>query len=164
MWRALPLVGVHNRRSRSATRPGGTAPRALPCGAWGGWGGRVLPGSRPADGEGMRASHVATALAALTAGITAGIAAATALHRRGDRRVPARTDTAAAPVTVTAPEPAAVTGPDAVVLEFPRPTVVPSRPAAPARCGDSGGVTRAGAPCAARATSNGRCHHHPVAA
>lgn len=115
----------------------------------------------------MRASHVATALAAFTAGITAGITAATALHRRSGRRVPARTVTAvtaAAPVTVTAPEPAAVAGPDAVVLEFPRPTVVPSRPAAPVRCGDSGGVTRAGAPCAARATSNGRCHHHPVAA
>ncbi len=137
--------------------PGGTA-----CDGWGAWGARVRPGARPADGEGMRASHVATALAAFTAGITA----ATALHRRTGRRVPAPT-VVATPVPVTAPQPDAVTGPDAVVLEFPRPTVVPAqpaRPAAPARCGDSGGVTRAGAPCAARATSNGRCHHHPVAA
>jgi hypothetical protein len=58
---------------------------------------------------------------------------------------------------------------DAVVLPFVRPAAavpvpVPEQPAAPARCGDSGGRTKAGAPCAARATSNGRCHHHPVAA
>ena len=114
----------------------------------------------------MRASHVATALAAFTAGL----AAATALHRRAARTVPA----AAAPAAVEAP---VVAEQDAVVLPFSRPAlvlepapgqaveqVVEQAPAAPARCGDTGGVTRAGAPCAARATSGGRCHHHPLAA
>ncbi len=115
----------------------------------------------------MRASHVATALAAFTAGLTA----ATALHRRAGRAVPA-------PVRAAAPATVAVAR-DAVVLPFPRPALAAlpaapatarptaqpaAQPAAPARCGDSGGVTRAGAPCAARATSGGRCHHHPVAA
>jgi hypothetical protein len=111
----------------------------------------------------MRASHVATALAAFTAGLTA----ATALHRRAGRAVPA-------PVRAAAPAAVAVAR-DAVVLPFPRPALAAlpaaptttrptAQPAAPARCGDSGGVTRAGAPCAARATSGGRCHHHPVAA
>ena len=163
MWRALPLVGVHNPRSGAAARAAGTAPARD---GWGGWGARVRPGARPADGEGMRASHVATALAAFTAGLTA----ATALHRRAGRRIPARTVTATAPAPapapVTAPQQDAAAGHDAVVLEFPRPALVeqPARPAAPVRCGDNGGVTRAGAPCAARATSNGRCHHHPVAA
>ncbi|MGY1738430.1 hypothetical protein [Geodermatophilus sp. SYSU D00684] len=107
----------------------------------------------------MRASHVATALAAFTAGLTA----ASALHRRAGRPAPA-------PAVDTAVEPAApVLARDAVVLPFPRPALpteqVPAAPAArPARCGDTGGVTRAGAPCAARATSGGRCHHHPLAA
>jgi hypothetical protein len=32
------------------------------------------------------------------------------------------------------------------------------------RCGETGGVTKAGAPCAARATARGRCHHHRLAA
>jgi hypothetical protein len=40
----------------------------------------------------------------------------------------------------------------------------PAQPAAPARCGDNGGRTKAGAPCAARATAGGRCHHHRLAA
>ncbi len=113
----------------------------------------------------MRASHVATALAAFTAGLTA----ASALHRRAGRAVPAPVRTA-----VPTEAPAA---PDAVVLPFPRPALAalpagrpaapaarPAAPAAPARCGDTGGVTKAGAPCAARATSGGRCHHHPLAA
>ena len=104
----------------------------------------------------MRASHVATALAAFTAGLTA----ATALHRRAGRAVPA-------PVRAAAPAAVAVAR-DAVVLPFPRPAVPVEqveRPAArPARCGDSGGRTRAGAPCGARATAGGRCHHHPLAA
>ena len=99
----------------------------------------------------MRASHVATALAAFLAGSTA----ATVLHRRARP--------ASAAVLPTAP-----TGEqDAVVLPFPRPVVEqPAAPAAaaPARCGDSGGVTKAGTPCAARATGGGRCHHHPLAA
>ncbi len=105
----------------------------------------------------MRASHVATALAAFVAGL----AAASALHRRAGRPAPA---VVAAAVPVGTP----VAEQDAVVLAFPRPVpavVQPAaRPAVPARCGDSGGLTRAGAPCAARATSSGRCHHHPVAA
>ncbi len=112
----------------------------------------------------MRASHVATALAAFTAGLTA----ASALHRRAGRAVPAPVR-AAVPGPVSAEAPAVVR--DAVVLPFPRPALAAlpaaqpaARPAAPARCGDSGGVTRAGAPCAARAASNGRCHHHPLAA
>ncbi|MGY1732416.1 hypothetical protein ACI798_12935 [Geodermatophilus sp. SYSU D01045] len=108
----------------------------------------------------MRASHVATAAALATAAFTAGLTAASALHRRAGRPVPA-------PAAVTAPEVAATR--DAVVLPFPRPALpaerVPAAPAArPARCGDTGGVTRAGAPCAARATGGGRCHHHPLAA
>ncbi|WP_072914976.1 hypothetical protein [Geodermatophilus obscurus] len=106
----------------------------------------------------MRASHVATALAAFLAGSTA----ATVLHRRAARPAAAATALPTAPVEER----------DAVVLPFPRPGVEhPATPAvaapvvaAPARCGDSGGVTRAGAPCGARATAGGRCHHHPLAA
>jgi hypothetical protein len=103
----------------------------------------------------MRASHVATALAAFVAGSTT----ATVLHRRAARPTPAATPRPAAPVE----------GQDAVVLPFSRPTVVApvvAAPvvAAPARCGDSGGRTKAGAPCGARATAGGRCHHHPLAA
>ncbi|PWW21225.1 hypothetical protein JD79_00353 [Geodermatophilus normandii] len=109
----------------------------------------------------MRASHVATALAAFTAGLTA----ASALHRRAGRPV-----AAPAPAVVPVPEAAAAEDVDAVVLPFVRPAVEqpavqPSaQPAGPARCGDSGGLTKAGAPCGARATSGGRCHHHPLAA
>jgi hypothetical protein len=107
----------------------------------------------------MRASHVATALAAFTAGLTA----ASALHRRAGRPVPV-----AVPAVGTAPEQVApVAEQDAVVLPFPRPALPveqAEQPARPARCGDSGGVTKAGTPCGARATSGGRCHHHPLAA
>jgi hypothetical protein len=119
----------------------------------------VPAGTPPADDPGMRASHVATALAAFTAGLTA----ASALHRRAGRPV-------AAPAVVPVPEAAAAEDVDAVVLPFVRPAVEqpavrPSvKPAGPARCGDSGGVTKAGAPCGARATGTGRCHHHPLAA
>ncbi|WP_369258193.1 hypothetical protein [Geodermatophilus amargosae] len=110
----------------------------------------------------MRASHVATATAIAVAAFTAGLTAASALHRRAGRSVP----TAA---VGTAPEQVpTVVEQDAVVLAFPRPVPAPEpaeRPAAtPTRCGDSGGVTKAGAPCGARATSGGRCHHHPLAA
>jgi len=100
----------------------------------------------------MRASHVATALVAFLAGSTL----ATVLHRRATRPTPALTG-AETGVLASPAE-----GRDAVVLPFPQPVAVP--PAAPARCGDSGGRTRAGAPCAARATAGGRCHHHPLAA
>ena len=96
----------------------------------------------------MRASHVATALAAFLAGSTA----TAILHRRAARPVPAAALPSAAPVEDR----------DAVVLPFPRPVV--ERPATPARCGDTGGRTKAGAPCGARATTGGRCHHHPLAA
>jgi hypothetical protein len=106
----------------------------------------------------MRASHVATALAAFLAGSTA----ATVLHRRAARPTPAAAPLPAAPVEDH----------DAVVLPFSRPAVVASAVTAPAaavvaapvRCGDSGGRTKAGAPCGARATVGGRCRHHPLAA
>ena len=96
----------------------------------------------------MRASHVVTALAAFLAGSTA----ATVLHRRAARPVPAAASSSAAPVEDR----------DAVVLPFPRPVV--EQPAAPVRCGATGGRNKAGAPCGARATTGGRCHHHPMAA
>ncbi|MDP9460875.1 MAG: hypothetical protein M3Q22_11740 [Actinomycetota bacterium] len=107
----------------------------------------------------MRSRHVATTLAAITVGLTA----ASALHRRAGRR-PAAAAVPAAPA-VPAVDPAPVR--DGVVLQFVRP-VVPApadqQPTAPARCGDSGGRTKAGAPCAARAAGGGRCHHHRMAA
>ena len=102
----------------------------------------------------MRRSHVASTLVAVTAGLTA----VTALHRRSGR-------SRSAPVLDT------VGG--GVVLPFARPVPAPpvaSAPVAtvpaagPARCGDSGGRTKAGAPCGARATADGRCHHHRQAA
>jgi hypothetical protein len=113
----------------------------------------------------MRASHVATALAAFTAGL----AAASALYRRAGRPAPV---SATVPAALPATAQPVDGGQDAVVLPFARPAqpaaapaVQPTvQPAAPARCGDTGGVTKAGAPCAARATSSGRCHHHPIAA
>jgi hypothetical protein len=119
----------------------------------------------------MRSRHVATALVAFSAGLSA----AAVLRRAADRRppeirpaeLPAELPAAAAP----APEPVqpvtAADAHDAVVLRFARPVVAapaPAPTAAPSRCGDSGGVTKAGAPCGARATSGGRCRHHPLAA
>jgi hypothetical protein len=103
----------------------------------------------------MRPIHVATTLAA----VTAGLSVAVSLHRRTGAR-------ATAPTAAVDSPPVAV-DPDGVVLPFVRPAVAApaaERPAAPARCGDTGGVTKAGAPCGARATAGGRCHHHPVAA
>jgi hypothetical protein len=133
----------------------------------------------------MRRSHVATALLTLAAGLTA----AAALRRFRVRRaaatavpvgappapvvaVPVPVVAVPAPV-VAAPAPALASVPapepdhDSVVLSFaPRGGVppLPARPAAPARCGDSGGRTKAGSPCGARGTSGGRCRHHPLAA
>jgi hypothetical protein len=104
----------------------------------------------------MRRSHVATALVVLTTGL----AASAAIRRLVARRRPASAPVAAA---LTAPVPDR----DTVVVPFARRVVaapVPERSASTARCGDSGGRTKAGAPCAARATSGGRCHHHPMAA
>ena len=107
----------------------------------------------------MRTSHVATAVAAVTAGLTA----ATVLRGRAARRrpLPAAADASADVSAVQERDR------DAVVLPFTRP--LPAAPAAdppsaPTRCGDTGGVTRAGAPCGARANSSGRCHHHALAA
>jgi hypothetical protein len=113
----------------------------------------------------MRTRHVVTFTA-----FTAGVTAAAALHRRAARRLPV-------PATATAPAPAPaarlphpverVAEQDGVVLPFVRPVAVapaPELPAGPGRCGDSGGVTKAGAPCAARAAAAGRCHHHRLAA
>ncbi|WP_347060124.1 hypothetical protein ABC795_06560 [Blastococcus sp. HT6-30] len=106
----------------------------------------------------MRTSHAATAIAAFTAGLTA----AAALRRRAGQRENAIT--AAAPGI---PPAARAPGHDAVVLPFARPVLagpVPTQPRSPARCGESGGRTKAGAPCGARTTTGGRCHHHPIAA
>jgi hypothetical protein len=104
----------------------------------------------------MRTSHAATALAAFTVGLTA----AATLRRLAGPSLPvtAAVTTDALPSTVDH---------DAVVLAFARPVV--AGPAlqpleSPARCGDSGGRTKAGAPCGARTTSGGRCHHHAIAA
>ena len=106
----------------------------------------------------MRTSHAATALAAFTAGLTA----AAALRRLAGHRLHVTTTAATA-----LPAVAGVPAHDAVVLPFARPVgagPAPERPESPARCGDSGGRTRAGAPCAARTSTGGRCHHHPIAA
>jgi hypothetical protein len=105
----------------------------------------------------MRSSHVATTLAAVTVGLTA----AAALYRRANPAQPAT----AAPSALAPVVPVPVR--DGVVLPFVRPVATmpaPEQPAEPARCGDSGGRTKVGAPCAARATTGGRCHHHPIAA
>ncbi|MBB3083088.1 hypothetical protein [Geodermatophilus sabuli] len=109
----------------------------------------------------MRLSHVATALAAFTAGVTA----AETLRRRSTAARPATAATSATVAPQLAVPP--VQDDDGVVLPFVRPAApapASEQPAAPARCGDSGGRTKAGAPCAARATRGGRCHHHPLAA
>jgi len=106
----------------------------------------------------MRTSYAATALAAFTAGLTA----AATLRRVADHR---RRVTPAA-TTTTLPSVVPVPDHDAVVLPFSRPVEAGPAPEleAPARCGDSGGRTKAGAPCGARNTTGGRCHHHPMAA
>ncbi len=107
----------------------------------------------------MRSSHAITALVAFTAGLTA---AATLRRRAGDRP-----PLAAAVTTTALPGVAPIPDRDAVVLPFARPAVADSKrehQASPVRCGDSGGRTKAGAPCGARTTTGGRCHHHPVAA
>ena len=115
----------------------------------------------------MRTSLVATAATAATAvaAVAAGLTAAAVLRGRAARRrpLPAAADASAAADVSAVPE----RDRDAVVLPFTRP--LPAAPAAdppsaPTRCGDTGGVTRAGAPCGARANSSGRCHHHALAA
>jgi len=103
-------------------------------------------------------SRVVTALVVTAAGLTV----SAALRRFRGRRVSA--PAAMVPVPAAPVVPVAVR--DAVILPFPRPAAAPApaQPAAPARCGDNGGRTKAGAPCAARATAGGRCHHHRLAA
>ena len=98
-------------------------------------------------------SRVVTALVVTAAGLT--VSAALRRFRRRRAVLPA----AAMPAAPVADR-------DAVILPFPRPAAAPApaQPAAPARCGDNGGRTKAGAPCAARATAGGRCHHHRLAA
>ena len=107
----------------------------------------------------MRISHAVTALAAFTAGLTA----AGTLRRRAGNRPPV-----APSVTTTAhPAVAPIPDHDGVVLPFARPVLTgpaPERLGSPARCGESGGLTKAGAPCGARTTTGGRCHYHPMAA
>lgn len=106
----------------------------------------------------MRTSHAATALAAFSAGLTAAAVLA---------RIAGRSATAASVDAPVLPSVAGVPDRDAVVLPFARPVVADSAPEQSkpaARCGDSGGRTKAGAPCGARATTGGRCHHHPLAA
>ena len=108
----------------------------------------------------MRRRSLATTLVA----VTVGLAARAAVRRIAARRASAITVTAR-PVPVAAVASAAVPAPDGVVLPFARRvTAAAPAPAQPARCGDSGGRTKAGAPCAARATPSGRCHHHRLAA
>jgi hypothetical protein len=113
----------------------------------------------------MRRRSIATTFVV----ITVGLAARAAVRRFAARRASAAAVSARpAPVTPVAP---AVLPAHAVVLPFVRRDVpaAPAQeaqeaPAAPTRCGDSGGRTKAGAPCAARATAGGRCHHHRLAA
>jgi hypothetical protein len=104
----------------------------------------------------MRLRSVATTVAVVTAGLTA----AAALRDRAERRPSVRI---AAPAPVRSPEALAEPA-GGVVLPFVRPVAPAPQPTAPARCGDGGGRTKAGAPCAARATDGGRCHHHRIAA
>jgi hypothetical protein len=94
--------------------------------------------------------------------ISAALTAAAVLARRTGRRVAATTSPAE-----TFPPPVPVAEQDGVVLPFLRPAPLAGAavaPELPVRCGSSGGRTKSGAPCAARATSSGRCHHHPLAA
>jgi hypothetical protein len=108
----------------------------------------------------MRAKHVATALVVIAAGVSA-----TAALRRFAGRRRAAMIRPAEPVAVPTPQPRPAAEQQAIVLPFtPRPAApAPGQPATPARCGDTGGRTKAGAPCGARATSGGRCHHHKLA-
>ena len=105
----------------------------------------------------MRTSHTATALAAFTAGLTV---AATLRRRAGHLPVEPAGTTTILPSVAPSPDY------DAVVLPFARPVAGPAPQLleSPARCGDSGGLTKAGAPCGTRITISRRCHHHPMAA
>jgi hypothetical protein len=117
----------------------------------------------------MRRTSVA--LVVLTAGLTASAALRRVVARRRAAGSPAAVPSVAPVASVAAPLPAttvekAVPSDDAVVLPFTRRggSVPAAQPLGAVRCGDTGGRTKAGAPCAARGTANGRCHHHRVAA
>src|SRR4051812_50048775 len=105
----------------------------------------------------MRPSSLATALIASSAGVTATVAA---------RRLAARHRAPEAPRTPAEPAPTPVAPApgqdDAVVLPFARPALA-AVPAAPARCGDNGGVTPTRAPRGAPATPARRPPHPPRA-
>ena len=107
----------------------------------------------------MRSRSVVTSLLVLTAGAAASVVARRLTARR--RAVAVAPAPVAVVETIAAPSPER----DAVVLPFTRPALpAPAQPATPARCGENGGRTKAGSPCAARATAGGRCHHHRLAA
>ncbi|SDO16644.1 hypothetical protein SAMN05428965_2969 [Geodermatophilus sp. DSM 45219] len=95
----------------------------------------------------MRASHAATALAAFTAGLNV----AATLRQLAVHRLPVEPSGTTTVLLAVAPSPAY----DAVVLPFSRPVVgqMPQLPESRARFGDSGGLTRAGAPCGPRQPS-----------
>ncbi len=123
----------------------------------------------------MRTRIVLSALIALTA-VTASVTVRRLARNRRTapvRTAPVRTTPAgttpagAAParaVVPAAPVPPASAVGEGVVVPFTRPAAPAAAAAPAAKCGDHGGVTRAGAPCAARGTVGGRCHHHRVAA
>ena len=119
-----------------------------------------------ADESGMRTRSVVPVLVALSAGLAAAAAVRRFVGRRTASAVPAAASAAPASAPVVLREAVGVEAVrEAVVLQFTRPTPsAPAQPALPARCGETGGRTKAGAPCAARATVAGRCHHHRVAA
>jgi hypothetical protein len=105
---------------------------------------------------------VAVTLVALTAGLAASaVLRRIAARRRSAIGAPTRS-------VSTAPSPAVLPAPavdrEAVVLTFSPRTVPVPAPQQPVRCGDTGGRTKAGAPCGARATADGRCRHHRIAA
>jgi hypothetical protein len=109
----------------------------------------------------MRSRSVVSTLLVLTAGAAASVVARRLTARRQRVAVPAAPAAPAVVETVAAPS----SERRAVVLPFTRPAApLPAQPALPARCGENGGRTKAGAPCAARATAGGRCHHHRLAA
>jgi hypothetical protein len=122
----------------------------------------------------MRSRRVVPALVSFAAGLTASAAVrrlgARYRHRMLAPAVPSEVALAGParrtpPLADGAPAPAAAADQDAVVLPFSRPNApVSAPPATPARCGDNGGRTKSGAPCAARAGGGGRCHHHRLAA
>ena len=107
----------------------------------------------------MRSRSVVSALLVLTAGAAASVVT----RRLAGRRRPVAVAVPAAPVAAAPVAPSVER--NAVVLPFTRPAApAPAQPATPARCGDSGGRTKAGAPCGSRGTVAGRCHHHRLAA